>query len=88
MVLNGAATVTLCWRRKASHFWIMLLLVSRTADHGWALAPRSAIWPTIEGHRVQCPLFAVPAVCSSFANASLVHQLCIVPENLCDISNR
>src|SRR5256884_8521216 len=26
-VLSEAATVTLCWRRKASHFWIMLLLV-------------------------------------------------------------
>jgi hypothetical protein len=36
MVLNGAATVTLCWRQKASHFWIMLLLVSGTADHGWS----------------------------------------------------
>ncbi len=32
--LNEAATVTLCWQQKASHFWIMLLLVSGTADHG------------------------------------------------------
>jgi len=41
MVLNGAATVTLCWRQKASHFWIMLLLVSGTADHGWICIPLS-----------------------------------------------
>ena len=34
MLLNGAATVTLCWRQKASHFWIILLLVAGTADHG------------------------------------------------------
>jgi hypothetical protein len=26
MVLNDAAAVTLCWRQKASRFWIMLLL--------------------------------------------------------------
>jgi len=29
-----AATVTLCWRRKASHFWGILLLVCGTAEHG------------------------------------------------------
>ena len=34
MLLNGAATVTLCRRQKASHFWIILLLVAGTADHG------------------------------------------------------
>jgi hypothetical protein len=34
LALRHAATVTLCWRRKASHFWRMLLLVSRTAEHG------------------------------------------------------
>ncbi len=39
MVLNGAAPVTLCGRQKASDFWIMLLLVSGTADHGWILHP-------------------------------------------------
>ncbi len=32
--LNHAATVTLCWRRKASHFWGTLLLVCGTAEHG------------------------------------------------------
>jgi hypothetical protein len=40
--LNVAATVTLCWQQKASHFWIMLLLLfpafliikgSRPRDH-------------------------------------------------------
>src|SRR3954469_2889981 len=34
--LNHAATVTLCWRRKASHFWGILLLVCGTAEHGRA----------------------------------------------------
>jgi hypothetical protein len=34
LALRHAATVTLCWRRKASHFWGMLLLLSRTAEHG------------------------------------------------------
>jgi hypothetical protein len=33
MALNHAATVTLCWRRKASHSRLMLLLVSGTTDH-------------------------------------------------------
>jgi hypothetical protein len=32
MVLNDAATVTLRWHEKASHFWIMLLLICGTAD--------------------------------------------------------
>jgi hypothetical protein len=27
--------VTLCWRRNASPFWIMLLLISGPADHEW-----------------------------------------------------
>jgi ABC-type uncharacterized transport system ATPase subunit len=39
MVLNGAATVTLCRRQKASHFWVMLLLVAGQTDHGM-IAPR------------------------------------------------
>jgi hypothetical protein len=41
MALKDAATVTLCSRRKASHFWIMLLLVSGAADHVVILASRS-----------------------------------------------
>jgi hypothetical protein len=32
-------TVTLCWRRNASHFWIMLLLISAPADHEWIGIP-------------------------------------------------
>ena len=31
----GVPTVTLCWRRNASHFWIMLLLISGPTDHEW-----------------------------------------------------
>src|SRR6266851_4815300 len=31
---QDAATVTLCWRQKASHFWIMLLLIFGRTDHG------------------------------------------------------
>jgi hypothetical protein len=37
MALNHAATMTLCWHRKASHSRLMLLLVSSTADHGMIL---------------------------------------------------
>jgi hypothetical protein len=43
MTLHDAATVTLCWHRKASHFWIMLLLVSGTADHGMIQHPARSI---------------------------------------------
>jgi hypothetical protein len=41
VALNNAATVTLCWSQKASHFWIMLLLICGAADHGWILHPPS-----------------------------------------------
>jgi hypothetical protein len=51
MALNDAATVTLCSRRKASHFSIMLLLVSGAADHAMILRSRSAV---VQPTKVRC----------------------------------
>ena len=43
-------TVTLCWRRNASRFWIMLLLISGPADHEWI---GISFRPLIVGRAVQ-----------------------------------
>jgi hypothetical protein len=50
--LNHAATLTLCSSGKASHFSIMLLLVSSTADHGMILRHARA-YPA-SGCRTRC----------------------------------
>jgi hypothetical protein len=43
MALNEAATVTLCSDRKASQFWIILLLVAGQTDHGMIRFPLGCI---------------------------------------------
>ncbi len=62
---HDAATVTLCWRQKASHFWIMLLLVSGPIDHGRIMhhAPPSCLR--------SAPTGAMQSVCSSSAKPDI-----------------